>query len=217
MMLIDQCGEIFNEKADIEAKMVINLNGKLTSGKELLFKILWNQSVQSTKDARDKGKKQVWYHPIMIRFVIMIPSNLNRGTYQFLSQTFNLPSSRSVSNYDLVDVYSKDGVYGVLKLMSQQLDNVNTNEWRRVRSLAFDSTWIKANVKFDPHSKELVGFEEGALKEDVLLKELAGLDVESSNPNAKKSPRLDLSQQFPIFIYTSWDVENTKIKSVVAH
>ena len=44
-------------------------------------------------------------------------------------------------------------------------------------SLSFDSMSIKNKVKFDPHSNELVGFAEGALKEDVLLRELVALDA----------------------------------------
>jgi len=46
----------------------------------------------------------------------------------------------------------------------------------QIGSLAFDSMLIRDKVKFGPHSRELVGFEQGALKEDVLMHELAALD-----------------------------------------
>ena len=39
-------------------------------------------------------------------------------------------------------------------------------------SLAFDFMSIKDKVKFNPHLIKLVGFEQEALSEDVLLKEL---------------------------------------------
>ena len=54
--------------------------------------------------------------------------------------------------------------------------NNDSVKWMRMGSLAFDSMSIKSKVKFDPHTNELVDFEEGALKEDVLLKELKALD-----------------------------------------
>lgn len=57
----------------------------------------------------------------------------------------------------------------------------------------------------------LVGFEQVALKEDVLLKEINALNYTPSNTNG----RPDLSQQFMIFIFTSWDADNTRMKSVV--
>ena len=69
---------------------------------------------------------------------------------------------------------------------------------------------IKNKVKYDPNSHELVGFAEGALKEDVLLRESDALDVSGYNK------RPVLSQQFMVFIFTSWDVDTTEIKSVVA-
>ena len=58
----------------------------------------------------------------------------------------------------------------------------------------------------------MVGFEQGALKEDLLLRELDLLD---SNGD-KKTLCLSLSQQMMICIYTSWDADHTQIKSVVA-
>ena len=74
-------------------------------------------------------------------------------------------------------------------------------EWMRMGSLSFDSMSIKNKVKYDSHSNELVGFAEGTLKEDVLLKELNALDESSSN---SKDLRPELSQQFLVFIFTSW-------------
>ena len=64
-------------------------------------------------------------------------------------------------------------------------------EWMRMGSLAFDSMSIKDNVKFDPHTNEIVGFEQGTLKEDVLLRELN--DLEQKQSDDKKSTRPGLS------------------------
>ena len=43
-------------------------------------------------------------------------------------------------------------------------------EWIRMGYLSFDSMSIKNKVKYNPYSNELVGFAEGGLKEDGLLK-----------------------------------------------
>jgi len=51
----------------------------------------------------------------MIRFAMMIRTELNRGTYDFVSKVFNLPSSQLIAGYDSVDDSCKNGVlYGVL-------------------------------------------------------------------------------------------------------
>lgn len=81
----------------------------------------------------------------------------------------------------------------------------------RIGTMAFDSMSYKAKVKFDLHSHELVGFEQGTLKEDTLLKELVVLD----NSPTDVSIRSELTNQLLIFIYTSRDADNTQIKSVV--
>lgn len=47
----------------------------------------------------------------MIRFAMMICMKLNRGTYDFVVNVFNLPSSCLILKYDLVDGLSKDGVF----------------------------------------------------------------------------------------------------------
>ena len=91
---------LFDETADAEAKKIISSKGKEKAGKCLLSRLLWNQSLMATQDAKLKGKKLVRYHPIMIRFAMMIRSKLNRGTYDFVSSVFNLLSSRLITNYD---------------------------------------------------------------------------------------------------------------------
>ena len=68
----EQSCQLFDEEAEVEAMKVINSNGDLNAGKHLLAKLLWNQSVIATRDAKSKGKKQVRYHPVMIRFAMMI-------------------------------------------------------------------------------------------------------------------------------------------------
>ena len=216
---------LFDESVDADAKKIISSKGKEKAGKGLLSRLLWNQSLMATQDANLKGKKLVRYHLIMIRFAMMIRSKLNRGTYDFVSSVFNLPSSRLIANYDSVDGSAKDGVQnGVVRILSKRLteamDKANENgqsakkiEWMRMGSLSFDSMSIKNKVKYDPHSNELVGFAEGALKEDVLLSELNALYASSPK---KKDLRPDLSQQFLVFIFTSWDVDSVELKSVVA-
>ena len=79
--------------------------------------------------------------------------------------------------------------------------------------LSFDLMSIENKVKSNPNSHELVGFAEGALKEDVLLRELDILDTLAPNYNDELPT---LSQQFVVFIFASWDVDTPVIKSVLA-
>ena len=78
--------------------------------------------MRTTRDAIVKGKKLVRYHPIVIRFVMMISSRLNKGTYDFISSVFNLPSSRLIANYDSFDGSAKDGVlFEAVRILSKRM------------------------------------------------------------------------------------------------
>jgi len=60
----------------------------------------------------------------MIRFAMMIRSKLNRSTYDFVANVFNMPSSRSILNYDLVDGLSKDGImFEVIRILRTGLQD----------------------------------------------------------------------------------------------
>ena len=83
-------------------------------------------------------------------------------------------------------------MYDVLRILRKWLndgisktrDNGSNDDqiiWIHMGSLSFDSMSIEAKVKSKPHTHELVGFSEGAFKEDVLLKELDALDAGSSS------------------------------------
>jgi len=121
---------------------------------------------------------------------------MNRGTYKFVSKIYNLPSSKSVSNYDSVDDSSKDGVlYGVSPLIDKRSEvcdkkkidgGGDEREWRCMRSSGSDSMSMKKKGKHEAHLIELVGCEEGARKEDVLLQELLALDTDATNYDDKK-------------------------------
>ena len=229
---INKCGILFDKEADAEAEKIFNSRGETNADKDLLSRLLWNQSLQATVDAKLKGKKQVRYHPIMIRFAVMLRSKMNKGTYAFVAGIFNLPSSRSVAYYDSVDGSAKDGIlFDAVRLLQKRLRDTMKEgktkgmadcrvEWMRMGSLSFDSMSIMAKVKFDPHSNELVGFQEGALKEDVVMRELDEFDKQQSSSSntdsARKSIRPDLSQQFLVFIFSSWDADSPEMKSVVA-
>ena len=113
---------MFDEEAEVEDIKVINSNGELKAGKHLLERLLWNQSVIATRDAKSKGKTQVRCHPVMIRFSMMIRSKVNIGSYNFLAGAFNLPPSRTVTKYDSIDGSSRDGVlYEVVRLLKGRL------------------------------------------------------------------------------------------------
>ena len=93
---------------------------------------------------------------------------------------------------------SRDGVqYDTLQLLNKRLLDATKErkenglskgklEWMQMGSLTFDSMSIQDKVKFDPHSRELVGFEQGTLKEDVLMHKLAALDSQQSNNKSSR-------------------------------
>ena len=80
---------------------------------------------------------------------------MNLGTYDFVSKVFNLPSSRSIANYDLVDGSTKDDVlYNMLRILEVRLkdcmmesvrngEDQQKIEWIRYGSLSFNSISIK--------------------------------------------------------------------------
>ena len=78
----------------------------------------------------------------------------------------------------------------------------NSVKWTRMGPLSFDSMSIKNKIKFDPYSQELVGFEEGGLNEDILIRKLGSLDNQKSN-DGTKTFRAGSSQQFLIFIFNN--------------
>jgi len=61
----------------------------------------------------------------MIRFAMMIQSKLNKGTYDCVANVFNMPSSRSITNYDSVDGSSIDegGMFEVVRMLSKRLED----------------------------------------------------------------------------------------------
>ena len=219
-------GELFDKEAQVQADEIFKSKGKVLTKKQLLMKLLWNQSCEATLTGKLKGKKQVRFHPLMIRFGMMLRQKLNKGTYDFVAGTFNLPSSRTIAKYDSMDGSSPDGfLFEVARALKNRLkeqmnqaekEGKKDLEWMRVGSLAFDSMSIKAKVKYDPHSHELVGFEHGALDEDVLLKEMGIVKQIPSSKADQETERPGLTKQMLIFMFTSWDAEHQPLKSVVA-
>ena len=115
-------GKLFDKEAQQEADQILNVEGKELVNKHVLSRIRWNQSMEATHVATIKGKNQVLYHPIMIRFAMMLRQKLNKGTYEFVAGTLNLPSSRLIANYDSVDASSKDSVlFEVVRTMNRRL------------------------------------------------------------------------------------------------
>ena len=56
----------------------------MTAGKPLSSRLQWNQSIEATLDVKIKRKKQVRYHPTMIRYAVMTHSKLN-NTHNFVN------------------------------------------------------------------------------------------------------------------------------------
>ena len=197
--------------------------------KDELCKILWRQHMQATIDAKKKGKKQVRYSPIMIRFGIMLKMKLNAGLYETLRKVFNLPSGRTLANYDSKDGYAPDGIcYETLRAMRDQrefdatedVDEKSPNFWSRCGTVGQDAMHVKSKVTADMRTGAFSGFIEGALTEDTIgteMKEMARkADDSLRDKNDDKNTRPPLANQLLIFMFTTWDHASPTIKQVVA-
>ena len=81
---------------------------------------------------------------------------------------FNLPSWRTLSNFDTLDGQAKEGVlHETLRQMeneiNQRIQNVdvinNSHEvWLRSGILKFDEMKVEEKLGFNPHTMELIGF-----------------------------------------------------------
>ena len=87
-----------------------DLEGRETIDQDELITFLWRQSVANFLKAKKSGRKSVLFDPVFIKFAVYLRSKVNTGTYKFMSHVFNLPSERTLSNYDTLDGQSKEGL-----------------------------------------------------------------------------------------------------------
>ena len=92
------------------AEGIKDLEGRDTISQDELISFSSKESVGNYIKAKKSGKKRVRFDPIFIKFAIYLRSKANNSTYQFMANIFNLPSDRTLSDYNTLDGQLKDGI-----------------------------------------------------------------------------------------------------------
>ena len=98
----------------------------------------------------------------------MLNDSLKNGHYGFLVKVFNLPSVRTVSEYNSIGGNSPDGVlYNVLEKM--HINKGLDSDWVNSVSLKWDACHVADKVVYNMHTNEICGFSHDAFNADALL------------------------------------------------
>ena len=118
-----------------------------------LERYLFQESFVQARIVIKSGNQSCRYLPVMIRFYIGIRDKLKKGKYEFLRKVFNLPSARSLSQYDSIGGNKPDGIlYSVLKHIQNEYKLADEkDDWLKMVSLKFDACHICDKVKYSPH------------------------------------------------------------------
>jgi len=99
---------------------------RVTISQGELIKFLWKKSVTDFMKTKTSGKSRVQFDPVSIKFSIYLRSKVNTGTYTFMANVFNLPSNRTLCDYDTLDEQAKEGIsYETLLQMENENDQRN--------------------------------------------------------------------------------------------
>jgi len=125
-----------------------DIEGRGTISQSEMISFLWRESVTNFKRAKKSGKKRMRFDPVFLKFAIYLHYKVNTGTYKFIAEVFNLPSNRTLSNYDILDGQSKDGL---LHDTIQQMEIEFEERKQRINCLnPMHGEWLGSGVlKFD--------------------------------------------------------------------
>lgn len=191
-----------------------------------LIKYICCKSWENAETARKKGKKNVRYCPIIIKFASYLKSKTGNSGYSFLSNVFTLPSCSTVDRYATLDSNAQDGIlYETLDDMKQSLDLLlkteHTNssqerkDWACKGVLKFDEMKVKEKIVFNQHTNEIIGFVDGGIDVDVLKKEMIDMsNDETAGKNKKNLP--PIAKHFLLFMFCRWDNVGNPMKRSVA-
>ena len=148
-----------------------------------------------------------------------LKSKLGVGNYDFAVSIFTLPSSRALSPYHTLDVNTQHGIiYQTLEQMNHEFNNrpeplnkstnPNYERWKRICILKCDETKIREKSYNNPHTHDILGFENGAYDIDVLMKEMSTLDSnlkkleveDNTNDNKNKRNIPNVTQHALLFM-----------------
>ena len=145
------------------------------------------------------------------------PRQIKKSKYEFLRKVFNLPSARTLSQYDSIGGNEPDGLlFTVLDTIQNEYKlEHEDDDWMKMVSLKFDACHICDKVKYNPHTNQLVGFTYNAFDKDVLLEDLNKLsNVEVDN--SKQAMSENRAQQYLIFMINCWEKQAKPLKYVIA-
>ena len=142
-----------------------------------------------------------------------------------ISKVFNLPSFRTISEYNSIGGKNKDDVlYDLLHEIEDDINKFKDEEWVRHVSLKFDACHIAGKNGFQFVSFNLmwiiqnliyfIGFTHDAFDPDILLEEFKGQANELEDEVTTLKP--ERSKQFLLFMISNWSPGHAKIKHSIA-
>ena len=180
---------------------------------------IFEECVLQSRRARKSCKKSCKYSFLMIRLAISLKLKLTKGSYDFISKCFNLPSDSQLSRYKSPSVGAPDSIlFDTINAERSLFENLNgdlpVDNWKRHGSLAWDSMVIKEKLYFCPNTMRIVGYADDAFDLNVIMSEFKNrmIDLDESNNSPKNAP---MAKHFLVFIFTSWE-KNMKRHQMVA-
>ena len=222
-----QASLIFNKETEVAYQTIIDEELEPVDQKKLVG-YLCKQSWENTRKAQRSGKKSIRYCSVMIKFATFVRSKMGNSAYDFLSVVYNLPSNSTLNQYDTLDTNAEDGImHQTLADMQHDFDKYylpsslssQISQWKRSGLLKFDEMKIKEKIVFNPFTKEIIGFEEGACNTDVIKAELMGIincdaEIDTSENIEREKP--SVAKHILLFMFIRWDKEGSSMKRVVA-
>ena len=191
---------------------------------------LWEECKLHAERAEQSGKRSCRYSPVLLRWCLSLRNKLGKGPYDFLAQTVNFPSGRTLNDYMSPGRASQDGIiWETLDVFKQQFDNLHggsaipRDHWLRMGSLSFDTKSVKEKVETDPHTQRLVGFADDDLQHvdgiNAALSSVAmTLSPEDSNDNhmmeADRAPRM--ARHYGVAYFTSYEYKSKPFQFIAA-
>lgn len=154
---------------------------------------------------------------------------MGKTSYDFLSSVYNLPSNCTINQYGTLDSNSEDGIMHET-LVDMENDFKKSNpidldqsiehmKWKRSGALKFDEIKIKEKIVFNPHTNEIIGFEDGVFNIDVITTELAAILSNNTAPSLKgekNRQKPTVAKYILVFMFIPWDHDSNPMKIVVA-
>ena len=139
-----------------------------------------------------------------------------------------MPKTRTLNSYGTYDSNIQDGLMEqTLKEMGDALEKKSNagytpeeDIWKRSGILKWDKMKVKEKIVYNPRTHEIVGFVEGAVEEDVILKSFNDF-INSGETNENEDvksidKRPAVAQHILVFMFVLWDSKGDDSKQIVA-